>query len=242
MGWDISYHPVASEEIKSIYFRGLADPNFHEELVARFGVDEFYAEQLKVRFEEARRIEQDVPFNKGHAFYAAIIFGFLRKYNYIRGGAFSFLADDPVFSPCVTDWRTLVPEDFKGLRFNNALTENYCGGVFISHDGLLRLREMYEKEAHAKSALDENFSHGRLNVFWKAVDEALAEGCGLLEASEVIEPNPLDLNSSRCLSNLFNCHPDGALLYAEAAMEQLNEVVANQEPPKKKSWFARLFG
>ena len=98
MGWDVTYHPVAADEIQSIYFEGLADREHYHSLVVRFGVNDFYAEQLRSRLEEARNIGSDVPFNKGHAFYAAIISGFLRKYHYIRGGAFSLLASDAVMA------------------------------------------------------------------------------------------------------------------------------------------------
>lgn len=48
MGWDITYHPVGADEIHSIYFKGLTDPDHYKSLVTRFGVDDFYAEQLRI--------------------------------------------------------------------------------------------------------------------------------------------------------------------------------------------------
>jgi hypothetical protein len=244
MGWDITYHPVGADEIRSVYFKGLANQEHRQTLVTQFAVDDFYAEQLRIRFEEASRIGDEVPFNKGHAFYAAIIFGFLRKYHYIRGGAFSFLAGDRVMARYVGDWASLVPESHRGRKFENCLTENYCGGIYLSNDALKALRKDYESDPVVRSKMDEKFSHGRLEVFWQAVDDAIANGLGLIEASEVVEPNPLDLNASSSLSNLFNCHPDGALLYREAALEQVAAVIANNEAKaeKKKGFFSRLFG
>lgn len=244
MGWDITYHPVSAAEIQSLYFRGVEDPDHYLRLVEHFGVDDFYAEQLRSRFAEARELEDSVPFNKGHAFYLAIVLGFLRKHHYIRGGAFSFLVDNPVFSSYISDLRPLVPERFQYLQFDNRLTENYCGGVFISFESLKRLRSDYESDAEVRQGLDEAFSHGRLQLFWRSVDAAVAEELGLLEAAEVVEPFPLDLNRTRSLTNLFNCHPDGALLYAEAAAQQLAAVVAASEPlpTKKRSIWSRLFG
>lgn len=244
MGWDITYHPVGADEIQSIYFKGLTDHDHYKSLVTRFGVDDFYAEQLRSRFEEARNIDGDVSFQKGHAFYVAIISGFLRKHHYIRGGAFSFLAGDDVMARYVGDWKTLVPEAYRDRHFDNCLTENYCGGVYLPNEGLKKLREDYRSDSYVRSKMDETFSHGRLEIFWKAADIAIEDDLGLVEASEVVEPSPFNLNSSRSLSNLFNCHPDGALLYAEAASEQLAVAMKENEakaPEKKKGFFARLF-
>ncbi|MGW8394169.1 hypothetical protein [Pseudoduganella sp. HUAS MS19] len=243
MGWDITYHLVGADEIRSIYFKGLADQDYYKSLVTQFEVDDFYAEQLRIRFEEARRIGDDVPFNKGHAFYVAIIFGFLRKHHYIRGGAFSFLADDRVMARYVGDWALLVPENLRGRKFENRLTENYCGGVYLSNESLKTLRRDYESDPIVRSKLDEIFSHGRLAIFWQAVDDAIGNGHGLVEATEVVEPRPFNLDASSSLSNLFNCHPDGAILYSEAALEQLAAAVADNDAKKakKKGFFSRLF-
>lgn len=243
MGWDITYHPVGTDEIQSIYFQGLTEHDHYKSLVTRFGVDDFYAEQLRSRFEEARNLEGDVSFQKGHAFYVAIISGFLRKHHYIRGGAFSFLADDEVMAKYVGDWKTLVPEAYRDSHFDNCLTENYCGGVFLPSEGLKKLRDDYRSDSYVRSKMDEGFSHGRLAVFWKAVDEAIESSLGLVEASEVVEPNPFNLNATRSLTNLSNCYPDGALLYEESATQQIAETQKSDESkvPEKKGFFARLF-
>ena len=225
MGWDITYHPVKADEIKSIYFASLNDPDRIQSIAILFDLDDFYTEQLKSRIEEARNLGDDIPFNKGHVFYIAIVFGFLRKHRYIRGGAFSFLADDPIMKKYISDWQDLVPEAYRKSEFENCLTENYCGGVYISNKALTALRADYETNEYVQSKLDETFSYGRLAIFWQAVDNAIEEGCGLVEASEVVEPNPLDLNASRSFSNLFKCEHDGAVLYAAAVGEQLGNAI-----------------
>ncbi len=50
-------------------------------------------------------------------------------------------------------------------------------------------------------------------------------GVGLLEATEVVELNPIDLNKSESFSNLFNCDTQGALIYAEIAAQQIGEAI-----------------
>lgn len=243
MGWDITYHPIGADEIQSIYFKGLTDHDHYKSLLTRFGVDDFYAEQLRSRFEEARNIEDDVSFQKGHAFYVAIISGFLRKHHYIRGGAFSFLVDDDVMAKYVGDWKALVPATYRDRHFDNCLTGNYCGGVYLANERLKRLREDYQSDSYVRSKMDEIFSHGRLAVFWKAADDAIENGLDLVEASEVVEPNPFNLNATRSLTNLFNCYPDGALLYGETAMQQIAEAHENDglKTSEKRGFFSRLF-
>jgi hypothetical protein len=246
MGWDITYHPVGADEVRSIYFAGLADRDFYKSLVTKFGVHDFYTEQLRKRFEEARNLESDVPFNKGHGFYVAIISGFLRKHHYLRGAAFSFLAFDPAMTRYVGRWESLVPEGNSRVQhIDNCLTENYSAGVFLPNEALKALRKDYGLNPEVRAKMDEVFSHGRLAVFWKAVDEAVENGLGLVEASEVVEPNPLDLNASRSLTNLFNCHLDGPMLYQQSAMEQLSQAMETAPaaaPEKKSGFFSRLFG
>lgn len=90
MGWDITYHPVADSEIRDIYFRALEDVTLVEALQQRFRIEPFYMEQLQERIDEARSISADVPFEKGHALYLAIVAGHLRRYHYLRGSALSF--------------------------------------------------------------------------------------------------------------------------------------------------------
>lgn len=264
MGFDITYHPVGADEIEAIYFDGLSDQQHYQSLVSRFGVNEFYAEQLRSRFAEASSIDATVSFQKGHAFYVAIISGFLRKHHYIRGGAFSFLAGDAVMARYFGDWRALIPEAYRDAQIDNCLIENYCGGAYLPCEQLKQLRDDYQADPYVRAKMDEIFSDGRLAVFWQAVDDAVAQSLGLVEASEVVEPDPFDLNATRSLSNLFNCYPDGAILYAETAMQQLAAAqtapqelpeadlqattpvppVSQTEPvrPAKKGLLARLFG
>lgn len=244
MGWDITYHPVADSEIRGLYFRALEDATLVEPLQQQFRIEPFYMEQLQERIDEARSISADVPFEKGHALYLAIVAGHLRRYHYLRGSALSFFIDDPVIARYFADWRQLVPPQWADAAAGNHLRENYGGGVFITHDRLKQMRADYGGDNELRARLDELFSDGRLAVFWSVVDDAIGKECGLLEASEVVEPNPMDLNASTSMSNLLNCAPDGALLYAEAAAAQLQEFLGAHTSPAvapKSRWWERLF-
>ena len=62
-------------------------------------------------------------------------------------------------------------------------------------------------------------------MFLNALNLARELEVGLLEATEVVEPNPIDLNRSESFSNLFNCDTQGALIYAEIAAQQIGEAI-----------------
>ena len=54
-------------------------------------------------------------------------------------------------------------------------------------------------------------------------------GVGLLEATEVVEPNPIRPNESTSYSNLYHCDRDGVYLYMDAVRKQLEDVIRRSE-------------
>lgn len=250
MGWDITYHPFGVDEIADVYFAGVENPGLASEFAKRYNVPSFHRENLAKVFATGKDDDMDGPFGTYHGMNMAIVAGHLRKYWYVRGSAMSFLADDPDFAGFFSDFRELVPEAYRNLTFDNKLTQNYCCGVYMDNAALHRLIQAMERDTIVRGKMMDLFSHGRFDVFKAAVDYALTEGLGLLEAAEVLEPNPLELNKSQCLSNLHNCDPAGAMLYQKAAMEQIfaiqqqvqAEEGTEEEQPKKQGFFSRLFG
>ena len=254
MGWDITYHPLGSDEIAAVYFAGVENPDRVVEFAERYNVPGFHHENLANAFATGRDDDMGGPFATYHGMNMAVVAGHLRKYWYVRGSAMSFLAGDADFTGYFSDFRELVPEAYKHLQFDNQLTQNYCCGVYMDNAALRRLMDDIATTPAVREKMMDLFSHGRFEVFKAAAEYALDEGLGLLEAAEVLEPNPMDLNSSRCLSNLHNCDPAGAILYHEAAMEQIrairdqeeearkDEETASVEQPKKQGFFSRLFG
>lgn len=243
MGWDISYHPMASDEIASVYFAGIENPERAQEISQEYGVVEFHHENLAIAFRRGK--EQDGrDFGTGHAFNLAIVIGHLRPYWYVRGSALSFLHDDPEFSPYFSDWDELVPVFYQPRDFPNRLTQNYCGGVFIDRQALQRLKQDLEGNPSIRQKMDNLFSHGRMAIFVAAMNYALANNLGLLEAAEVIEPSPFDLNKSTSFSNLHNCDSAGAILFQQAALEQIAEAEKQraEASDRKPGFFSRLFG
>lgn len=262
MGWDISYHPIAEDQIKEWYFDVLLDQARLQKNADRYGIEPFYKQKYVDTIKVALETAPDAVFDTAHGYYIAVIQGFFNKYFYIRGGALSFLENDLInqyFKP----WQQIIPENFANQKIQNQITTNYCSGVYIPKEKVVQLFDDYQSDATVKATLDELFSHNRITVFLKALAYAKANELGLLEATEVVEPNPIDLNQSVCYSNLFNCDPEGAQLYQQTAMEQLAAIeekeglesgtisnnasyeISNTEPgvaKKSKGFWSKLFG
>ena len=66
---------------------------------------------------------------------------------------------------------------------------------------------------------------GQLAVLKKALTAAAELGVGLLEATEVVEPNPIAPNESTSYSNLYHCDRDGVYLYIDMAIRQIAQAM-----------------
>ena len=72
--------------------------------------------------------------------------------------------------------------------------------------------------------LEGRWSNGQLAVLKKALTAAAELGVGLLEATDVVEPNPIRPNESTSYSNLYHCDRDGVYLYMDTARRQLEDA------------------
>lgn len=233
MGYDISYHAIGKDEISQWYFKPLklaqkGDFEAIAKIAREVGMDEFYAEKYADGFRSALEYGTQGIFNKTHGFHIAVAQGYFREYFYTRGTAFSFLAEQSSkFKPYISDWREVLPAEFLAEfsgEIHNEIVENYCCGAYLNADNVRKLLRDYEADGEIKSAVDEFYAQN-LPVFLKALNLARELEVGLLEATEVVEPNPIDLNRSESFSNLFNCDTQGALIYAEIAAQQIGEAI-----------------
>ena len=233
MGYDISYHAIGKDEISQWYFKPLklaqkGDFEAIAQIAREAGMDEFYVEKYADGFRSALQYGTGGIFNKTHGFHLAVAQGYFREYFYTRGTAFSFLAAQSFkFKPYISDWREVLPAEFLAEfsgEIHNEIIENYCCGAYLDADNVQKLLRDYEADGEIKSAVDEFYAQN-LPVFLKALNSAAELEIGLLEATEVVEPNPIDLNRSESFSNLFNCDTQGALIYAEIAAQQIGEAI-----------------
>ena len=90
------------------------------------------------------------------------------------------------------------------------------------------LKDM-EQDPKVLDDLEGLWSNGQIAVLKKALSAAAKSGVGLLEATEVVEPNPISPNESTSYSNLYHCDRDGVYLYIDAVSGQLADAIGKNE-------------
>ncbi len=234
MGYDVSFHPISPDEIQEWYFTPLSWVQQGQEenvlaLAAQYGIEDFYAEKYLDTLRVGAETESNELFDKSHGFYIAVIQGFFRDYYYTRGSAFSFLAEEkPDYARYFTPWAQVVPTAFPNPA-ENRIVENYCSGVYLSPDQVMQLLKDMEQDPKVCEDLERIWSNGQIAVLKKALSAAAELGAGLLEATEVVEPNPIYPNESSSYSNLYHCDRNGVYLYMDLTMQQLAQAMEKEK-------------
>ena len=224
MGYDVSYHPIKEQEIQEWYFDVLNDESKIDNLAKEFEIEDFYKQKYLDTVSVGKKTQPNEYFDKTHGYYIAVIQGFFRTYFYTRGSAFSFLIEEnPDFKNYTKSWQEILKTNISN-PIKNKITDNYSSGVYISTEQVQKLLKDYHSDEKVKQELENFYSHKRINVFLNALRYCKENNMGLLEATEVVEPDPLNLNNSTSYSNLFHCDKEGAFLYEEVAMEQIREI------------------
>lgn len=234
MGYDVSFHPISQDEMKDWYFTPMEWVKQGQEekvlaLAAQHGMEDFYAEKYLQTLRVGAGTEAGEWFDKSHGFYIAVIQGFFRDYYYTRGSAFSFLAEQkPAYARYFTPWDRITPSALPNPA-QNRIIENYCSGVYLSPVQVTQLLRDLEQNPEVHADLERLWCEGQLAVLKKALTAAAKLKAGLLEATEVVEPNPIHPNESTSYSNLYHCDRDGVYLYIETAMKQLKDAIRERE-------------
>ena len=203
MGFDVSYHPISENEMREWYFNRLEevrlnDMEYIRSLTQQFNMDEQCVKKYIHTLKTGADADSDltVSFDKTHGFFVAVVQGFFRTYFYLRGSMLtSVIEKNPEFEQYSKPWKDILQTDIS-RPVANKITENYCSGVFLPHEQVERLYNDYTTIPLTKNMLDEEFCNGQIEVLLKAIRFCVDNRVGLLEATEVIEPNPLDLNQS----------------------------------------------
>lgn len=224
MGFDITYHPIREHEIQQWYFDAMNDVSLIERLAAEYHMDAFYKEKYRDIISIAKESQPTEFFDSCHGRYISIIQGFFRTYFYTRNSAFSFLIDrQPIFKKYTKGWADVIHNPIKN-PVKNRITENYSSGVFIPEDQVEILLSDYQSDENIRNILDHFYSNERIAVFIKALEFSQQNRMGILEATDVIEPNARELNNTLYYSNACNCDQEGVFLYIEEAMKRMKNA------------------
>lgn len=199
-----------------------------QDIAQEAGIEKFYINKYVDTMKVASETVSDEIFEKTHVFYIAVVQGFFLPYYYTRRTAFSFLIDEkPKMEKYITAWEDIIPVSIK-CPIEGQIFENYCAGVFMSPEQVKKLLSDYETDDDIKNIIDGFFAE-YLPVYLKALKYSSENVLGLLEATEVVEPNHTDLNQTTSFSNLYNCDPEVAFIYQEIAFKQIEEFLSDEE-------------
>ena len=219
MGYDITFHPISEAQMDAWYFSLLdslakGDTSRLEAVAEEAGMDPFYINKYRDLMKYAAGTPPSERFETTHGFYMAVVQGFFRKHYYVRGTAISFMAEEyPLMERYITPWKDILPEGIVPPA-QQGIVENYSAGVYLSAEQVKELLSDYERNKEVREAVDDYF---------------MENGAGLLEATDVVEVEPLDLKKTTSYSDLNQCDQEGAFIYQKVARAQISEFMKSKK-------------
>ena len=215
MGYDVSFHRFHQRKcgngIYSLNLDTAGTGGKSAGLAAQHGMEDFYTEKYLNTLRVGAETESNELFDKSHGFYIAVVQGFFRDYYYTRGSGFSFLLEEkPEYARYFTPWAQVAPTAFPNPA-ENQIIENYCSGVYLSPKQVVQLLRDLEQMPKVLEDLEGLWRDGQFAVLKRPSLPRRKLGVGLLEATEVVEPNPISPNESTSYSNLYHCDRDGCI-------------------------------
>ena len=191
-------------------------------LAAQHGMEDFYAEKYLNTLRVGAETESNELFDKSHGFYIAVIQGFFpRLLLHQRQCALSFLVEEkPEYGRYFISWDQVTPVSFPN-PMQNRIIENYCSGVYLSPDQVMQLSKTWSRTPKCVKSGEDLEQWTDCCAEKKHYSAAAELGAGLLEATEVVEPNPISPNESTSYSNLYHCDRDGVDLYMTPSADRL---------------------
>lgn len=234
MGMDVTYHPIDTGWAEAAFLAPLGAAGPARAAGARaaarragLGRDatDLY---LRVLSAAASRGDPSEPFEArlGPALCAAqTCFG---PYWYTRGcsltgllarpGAPAGLATDLGDEPAL---RHLPPNPRDGR-----ITQSYRSGAWLPAASVARLLAALDGDPAAAAAFAAEFPGGLADVVRAALAWARDRGCGVMEAADLVVPDPVDPRRTEAACWLANLDLAGVRLYAAEAERQLREAGA----------------
>ena len=216
MGYDVSFHPISPEEMREWYFAPLTWIQQGQEekvlaLAAQHGMEDFYAEKYLNTLRVGAETESNELFDKSHGFYIAVV------------GIFPGLLLHPgsgFFLPVGGEWPEYTRYLRRGHRWHQPPFPNPAENQIISTAPCVPVSEAgcAASPGSGADAKGAGGSGGALERWTVAVLKKGPHcrggtGVSLLEATEVVEPNPIHPNESTSYSNLYHCDREGVSLY-----------------------------
>ncbi|WP_165443458.1 hypothetical protein [Olsenella sp. Marseille-P4559] len=229
MGLDVTYHPIdpawAEGAFLSLVPAARArDLSHARQLAADAGLGQD-ARDLYLSLLSAAASWDDpaAPFEAGWGYALCAAQTCFGPYWYTRGssltgflgapGAPAGLAADLGGEPALSH---LPPNPREGR-----ITQNYRSGAWLPPASVGRLLSLLGSDPAVSSAFRAAFPGGQSEVVGSALGWAREHGCGLMEAADLVVPDPVDPRGTEATCWLPNLDLAGVRLYAAEAERQL---------------------
>ena len=233
MGFDITFHTIRRDALELRYLSRLpevarGDESGARQVAADAGLSaESLDTYLYILQTGAKKDPADpaLVLENTHAYFACAVSGLFDRYWYARDACFTFLLEDPdtapLFQGAFSTWRDLAPE-LPGAC-EGRIPENWAAGAVASPAQCRALASSIAAGDERGQAIARHFGPF-LPSLTSALQAAVLKGAWLAEATEVIEPDPMDPGASECVSDAANCDPAGLKAWHELALAQLREA------------------
>lgn len=228
MGFDITYHPMTPAEMQTWLFGRLAEArsqNFEEaaRIAQAANLDEKSRKDwFGILKQAAAWNNPQEPFEPTYGYALCAAQTFFVPYWYTRGLSFTFLADiHPVFERYLEALPASEIPDFPSNPTNPYITENWRSGAWMSAQTVGSLLSDLDTTAELKAMFESFYTDGQAEVVYACLRFAADSNRGILEASDVSEPNPLDITRSSTVGSLRNLDMQGVAVYRNQAIAQL---------------------
>jgi len=217
MGFDVTYHPVTEHALHAWYFDFLLSDASVANRCRTHDVPDLFRAKIEAWVAADRALPAGSSFDATVGFHAAAACGIFSRYHYLRGCRLSKIQSIGRYTKA---WHEIVPTITAHSPARNRAVQNYSSGVFIPPESVRGLRHDIDADPRLRDEIRVEFPDSHFDVLRTALDEAIVSRAGLLEATDVIEPDPFDLNRTTGASNRLNCELAGPLLYRDTARLQ----------------------
>jgi hypothetical protein len=206
MGYDITFHPITKEELSKYYLDILKYPNLMYERVNEITTSKKEFNNIINLLKIIVKNKEDLAlinkedflyyekFSTIISFGAAALAGFLHPYWYARNSCLTFLIENRHDN--FKSYNKLNLDFFKPIIYyqssisnegNSLIYNNYSASGFIENSNLQKLKDNLSDEKFVDEILD-TMGDDNYDSLIKAIDYAITNNTGLIEASDVYTP------------------------------------------------------
>lgn len=196
MGYDITFHPIAADDIRQYIFDVIEQPELAEARAADMASNPEQQRKIERIYEQMGEWVAELskgkclPINETIAYATAQIAGILRPYWYARGAAISMLDDDTVLDLFVPLTKMADAPDClcEASKFAHIGLNYSASGVITDLDQLERNLERLGLDNNNPPTLFTVFDRATLASLREAIAYCREHDLALIEAADVVVP------------------------------------------------------